>query len=251
MGSMQGGSAPADARDPHADSGGYTLESGPYDVTAGQRMRLADEHNFGSLLVDRLEAVNATGSNTATYDLQAWFGRDYDRAVLKAEGNYEAGVFKETSTEMLWSHAVTAYWNRQFGLRYDGGVDPGRTWLGFGFQGLAPYWFEVDATAYVGEEGRSALNLEAEYEMLFTQKLILQSRVEADLYGKDDPARGIGPGLSEMKFGMRLRYEIRREFAPYVGVEWIGSFGGTADYASAAGKSTSETLAVAGLRFWF
>jgi len=251
MGSMQGGKAPPDARDPHANSGGYTLDTGPYVLPAGQRLRLADEHKFGSLLVDRLEAVNTADGNSTAYDLQAWFGRDYDRAVVKAEGHYESGVFAETSTELLWSHAVSAYWNRELGLRYDGGQDPSRTWLAFGFQGLAPYWFEIDATAYVGEGGRTALGLEAEYETLFTQKLILQTRVEASLYGQDDVARNIGSGLADLSAGLRLRYEIRRQFAPYVGVEWAGKFGGTADYATAAGKAASETKAVAGLRFWF
>jgi len=251
MGPMQGGKAPADARDPHAYSGGYTLDSGPYVLTTGKRMHLGDEHKFGSLLIDRLEAVQASGNNSAAYGMQAWFGRDYDRAVLKSEGNYESGAFTETSSELLWSHATSAYWNRELGVRYDGGAGPGRSWLAFGYQGLAPYWFEVDATAYVGEGGRTALGVEGEYEMLFTQKLILQARGEASAYGQDDAARGIGSGLSEVAVGFRLRYEIRREFAPYVGIEWAGKFGGTADYAKAASEPTSETRAVAGLRFWF
>lgn len=251
MGSMQGGSAPADARDPHANSGGYEHGEGPYALPARQRLRMADQHNFASLLVDRLEAVQTADGNSRAYDLQAWFGRDYDRAVLKAEGNYSAGALTETSTELLWSHAVSSFWNRELGVRYDGGQGPGRTWLAFGFQGLAPYWFEVDATAYVGEGGNTALGLEAEYETLFTQKWILQTRAEASLYGQDDAPRGIGSGLSELAVGVRLRYEIRREFAPYVGIEWAGKFGGTADYASAGGEPTSETKAIAGLRFWF
>ena len=251
MGAMQGGTAPADARDPDAYSGGYTLDSGPYVLPAGQRMRLADEHHFASLLVDRLEAIQSSGSNSAAYDLQAWFGRDYDRAVLKSEGHYESGTFTETSTELLWAHATSAYWNRELGVRYDGGEGPGRSWLAFGYQGLAPYWFEVDATGYVGEGSRTALALEAEYELLLTQKLILQTRGEVSAYGQDDAARGIGSGLSEAAVGVRLRYEFRREFAPYIGIEWAGKFGATADYAKAASEPTSETRTVAGLRFWF
>jgi len=251
MGPMQGGTAPADARDPHAYSGGYTLVSGPYALPNGQRMHLADEHKFGSLLIDRLETVQSAGSNSAVYDLQVWFGRDYDRAVFKSEGHYESGAFAETSSELLWSHATSAYWNRELGVRYDGGTGPGRTWLAFGYQGLAPYWFEVDATAYVGEGGRTAMGLEAEYETLFTQKLVLQTRGELSAYGQDDAARGIGSGLSEIAFGLRLRYEIRREFAPYIGIEWAGKFGATADFAKAASEPTSETRAIAGLRFWF
>jgi len=251
MSGMQGGSAPADARDPHAYSGGYTLDSGPYDLPGPRQLRLADEHNFASLLVDRLEAVRTSDNTSAAYDLQAWYGRDYDRVVLKAEGDYDNGEFGEMSTELLWGHAVASYWNTQLGLRYDSGEGPDRPWLAIGIQGLAPYWFEVDATAYVGEEGRTAVNVEAEYELLLTQKMILQPRVEADFYGKDDSERGIGSGLSEIKVGLRLRYEIRREFAPYVGVEWAGMFGNTADYARTAGVDTKETQAVAGIRFWF
>jgi copper resistance protein B len=109
----------------------------------------------------------------------------------------------------------------------------------------------VDATIYVGEEGRAALNIEAEYELLLTQKLILQPRIEADFYSKRDAERSLGAGLSNLAIGLRLRYEICREFAPYVGVEWVNQYGSTADYARDAGVDTKETLAVAGVRFWF
>lgn len=243
-GSMQGGSAPPDARDPHAYSDGLTF--GP-----DRQLKLADEHSFYSILVNRLEAVDTRDRTTGQYDLQAWFGRDYNRVVLKAEGEIYGGRFEEARTELLWGHAVVAYWNTQLGVRYDSGTGPGRGWLAFGIQGLAPYWFEIDATAYAGEEGRSALRLSAEYELLLTQKLILQPRVEASLYGKRDTERALGSGLSDLAVGIRLRYEIRREFAPYIGIEWAGKFGGTADYARAAGEDTDETRLVAGLRFWF
>jgi len=241
---MQGGSAPADARDPHAYSDGY-------DFGAIPRPRFADEQNFASLRMDRFEAVRSENNTSALYDLQAWFGRDYDRLVLKAEGSIDDGKLDESSTELLWGHAMATYWDSQLGLRYDSGDGSTRSWLAFGLQGLAPYWFELDITGYVGEQGRTALSLEAEYEILFTQRLILQPRLEADVYGKDDAERGIGSGLSEVSAGLRLRYEIRREIAPYVGVEWAGKFGGSADYVRAAGVDSSETRAVAGVRFWF
>lgn len=240
----QGGSPPPDARDPHAYSGGYDF--GPIP-----RPRLADEHSFGSLLIDRFESVQTSDNSSAAYDLQGWFGRDYDRAVLKAEGEVDDGKVQEARTELLWGHAVAAYWDTQLGLRHDSGVDPARNWLAFGVQGLAPYWFEVGATAYVGEEGRSALRLEAEYELLFTQRLILQPRFEASLYGKRDEARELGSGLSDATAGLRLRYEIRRQFGPYLGVEWHGLYGETADFARAADEPTDETRWVAGLRAWF
>ncbi|MCF6356011.1 MAG: copper resistance protein B [Candidatus Polarisedimenticolaceae bacterium] len=245
QGSMQGGSAPADARDPHAYSDGYDF--GPIP-----RPRLADEQNFASLLVDRLEATRSDDNTTVAYDLQAWYGRDYDRVVLKAEGEANSGKLEEADSELLWSHAVATFWNTQLGLRYESSEEgPDRSWLAFGFQGLAPYWFELDVTAYLGENGQSALGLEVEYELLFTQKLILQPRLEANIYGKNDPKLARGSGLSNITAGLRLRYEIRREFAPYIGIEWAGKFGDTADYARAAGESEDETRGVAGVRFWF
>ena len=243
-GTMQGGSAPADARDPHAYSDGYGFGSIP-------RPRFADEQNFAMLRMDRLEAVRSDNNTSGLYDLQAWFGRTYDRLVLKAEGSVDNGKLEEASTELLWGHAVATYWDAQLGLRYDSGEEPNRGWLALGVQGLAPYWFELDITGYVGEQGRTALSLEAEYEILFTQRLILQPRLEADVYGKEDAERGTGAGLSDVSAGLRLRYEIRREFAPYAGVEWAGRYGGTADYARAAGLDSSEARAVAGVRFWF
>jgi len=243
MDAMQGGSAPADARDPHAYSDGYGFPETP-------RLVLADEHTLASLLVNRLESVNTDDNSSVTYDLQAWYGRDYDRAVLKAEGDIDSNKLDDATTELLWGHAVATFWDTQLGVRYDSGEGPNRTWLAFGVQGLAPYWFELDVTGYVRESGRTALTLEAEYELLLTQKLILQPRLETDWYGKRDANRGLGSGVSDLSVGLRLRYEVRREFAPYVGVEWARKFGDTEDFARAAGQDPDETRFVAGLRFW-
>lgn len=248
---MQGGAAPADARDPHGYSDGHKLGSGPYALAGPRQLKLADEHNFGSVLVDRLERSYAKTNNTTAYETQFWFGRDYDRLVIKAEGEIANGKLEESSTEVLWGHAIAPYWDAQLGLRYDTGTGPDRTWLSVGVQGLAPYWFEVDATAYVGANGRTALRLGAEYEVLLTQKLILQPRIEVSLHGKSDAASDIGKGLSSGVAGLRLRYEINRQVAPYVGVERTAKFGDTADMARTAGESTGETRWVAGVRFWF
>jgi len=243
-GNMQGGMAPPDARDPHAYSDGLTFD-------AHQHMMHSDQQSFAALIVDRLEAVRTPDATHGAYDLQFRYGRDYDRAVLKAEGEFADGQLEDAHTELLWSHAVAAYWETQLGVRYDSGEEPGRGWLAFGIQGLAPYWFEIEATAYVGDEGRSALRLHAEYELLLTQRLVLQPRIEANLYGKDDAERALGPGLSDAVAGLRLRYEIKREFAPYIGVEYAAKFGDTADYAEVAGDDTEQTRWVAGLRFWY
>lgn len=248
---MQGGPAPSDARDPHAWSGGHTLDEGPYLLPGPRTLRLSDEHSFGALLVNQLERSYTSDGNGTAYDAQARFGRDYDRAVLKAEGEIAGDKLQESRTELLWGHAVASYWDAQLGVRHDGGAEVSRNWLAFGMQGLAPYWFEIDAAAYAGEGGRTALRLGAEYELLITQRFVLQPSVEFNLYGKRDPARGIGSGLSDGSAGLRFRYEFTRQFAPYVGIEWAGKFGETADMARAAGEHASETRRVAGVRFWF
>jgi len=243
--SMQGGKAPANARDPHAFSDGYDFGDIPRPV-------LADEHNFSSLLVNQFEQVKTNKNTSINYDLQAWYGRDYDRVVLKAEGDIDNGKLQESRTELLWGHAVATFWDTQLGVRYDyGSDDVDRTWLAAGIQGLAPYWFELNATAYIGKSGRTAFRLESEYELLLTQKLILQPRIEANFYGKSDDARGLGSGLSDLSAGIRLRYEIKREFAPYIGVEWNNQFGDTQTFTKADGGDPNQTRFVAGVRFWF
>jgi len=237
-------SLPPAVRDPHAYADGYDF--GPIP-----RPRFVDEHRFASLSMDRLEWVHASHHTVTAYDLQAWYGRDYDRAVLKAEGEVDGGELQEARTELLWGHAVASFWDTQLGVRYDNGVDPGRGWLAFGVQGLAPYWFEVNAAAYVSDAGHSTLRLSAQYELLLTQRLLLQPRLEANFYGKRDAVRALGSGLSDLVGGIRLRFEIRRELAPYIGIEWMGKHGATADYARALGDVDYETRLVAGIRFWF
>ncbi|AKZ28652.1 copper resistance protein B [Ralstonia pseudosolanacearum] len=249
---MQGGSAPPDARDPDAYSNGYRLGAGPYALGDTRHLMMADEHRFASVLVERLEWAHGNGTNATAYDAQAWFGTSYDKLVIKAEGDIHKGRVEEARTELLWGHAIAPFWDTQLGLRNDAGTGrPGRSWAAFGVQGLAPYWFHLEATAYVGDSGRTALRLSSEYELLLTQRLILQPRLEASFYGKRDPALDIGSGLSSGTLGLRLRYEFSRQFAPYVGVERSQAFGGTANLIEAAGGRRGETRVVAGVRFWF
>jgi len=243
MGPVQGGSPPPDARDPHAYSGGQDF--GPL------KLELADTRRLASLRVDNLEAVRTRGNTLVPYDLEAWYGRTYDRAVLKAEGDIDGGELAEARTELLWGHAFAAFWDSQLGVRYDSGAGPNREWLAFGVEGIAPYWFEIEATAYLGEAGQSALRLDASYDLLLTQKLVLQPRIEANIYGKRDVERGLGSGLSDVSAALRVRYEIRRELAPYFGIEWVRKYGETEDLARAAGDDPNDARLVAGLRFWF
>ena len=244
MGAMQGGSAPADARDPDTYADGLTL--GPM-----HGMDMADNARYGQLLLDRLEWTHANDGTGQALDAQAWFGGDLDKLWLKVDGERSGGKLDTTRTEALWNHAIATYWGLQTGVRHDLGDGPSRTWAAFGVQGLAPYWFDLQATAYVGQSGRTAARIEAEYDVLLTQRLILQPNVKADFYGRQDRERGIGSGLSDVEAGLRLRYEITRKIAPYIGVIWKGSFGDTANFAREEGKRSKETQVVAGVRLWF
>ena len=206
---------------------------------------------FGMFAFDRLEHAAGDGSSATAWSAQGWLGGDMDKVFFRSEGVRENGAFEHADAELSWSHAIAPFWDGQIGVRRDFGRGPDRTWAAFGVQGLAPYWFELAATAYVGGQGRTALRLEAEYEALLTQRWVLQPRFELNAYGKADPAAQVGAGLSDAALGLRLRYEVRREFAPYVGVEWSRRFGRSADFARADGESAGQLQWVAGLRFWF
>ena len=240
---MQGGDPPPDARDPdYSDGVGHGSMRG---------MDMADDANHLYVLFDNLEYRHNGDGNAQAIDAQAWYGGDRNKLWLKLDGERSDGRLGATRAEASWAHAIAPYWDVQAGLRHDLGDGPTRNWAAIGVQGLAPYWFDLEATAYIGQSGRTALRLEAEYELLLTQRLILQPDVEVNLYWKSDPGRGIGSGLSGLDIGLRLRYEITRKFAPYVGVVWSRKFGNTADYARDAGGDSQETQLVAGARIWF
>jgi copper resistance protein B len=230
---------PKDARDPDAYSDGYDFGSG---IAHSHK----EEQPLAALLVDRLEGLGTGAQSLMTYDWQAWYGKTADRAVIRAEGNIDAGQFTDARNEVLWGHALTPFWDTQLGIRYDAGAGSERSWATFGLQGFTPYWLYVEATAYIGEQGRVAFRIENEYDLLITQRLILQPRVEANFYSQDDAGRGISSGLSDFESGLRLRYEIRREFAPYIGVEWS-----TAPTVNHIDSRTDTTRWVAGVHFWF
>src|SRR5262249_11780914 len=141
----------------------------------------------------------------------------------------------DADAEVLWNRVISRWWNGQLGLRQDFGPGQARTWLAVGVEGLAPQWFETEATLYASDEGRTAARLKAQYELLVTQRLVLQPLVEMNLHGRADPRHDIGSGLSDLEISARLRYEVRREFAPYLGFAWLRRFGGTADLVRAAG----------------
>lgn len=215
------------------------------------RDHMDDDPLIGMLQFDQLEWQNDGDKEGLGWNLRGWLGHVDNRLWLRSEGERRDGHTEHGDVELLWGHATGPWWDTMLGLRHDFGEGRPRDWAAFGVQGLAPYKFEVAATAYIGESGRLAARAEAEYELLLTNRLILQPKLEANLYSRDDPENGIGQGLSDAAFGLRLRYEFRREFAPYIGYVWSRRFGETADIAEAAGSDRSEGQWVAGLRFWF
>lgn len=205
------------------------------------------------VLVERLEWQGGRGDDDASAGARGWVGGDLHRMWFRADADVDAagGTLEGAAIQAFYGRAVFRWWDVVAGVRHDTGPGPDRTWAAVGIQGLAPYWFELDATAYVGESGRTALHLAAEYDLLITNRLILQPSAGLDIYGKDDQARDIGRGLSSAEAGLRLRYILRREFAPYVGVAWRQAFYGTADAARRAGEPVRTTRALAGVRVWF
>ncbi|QYZ68102.1 MAG: copper resistance protein CopB [Gammaproteobacteria bacterium (ex Lamellibrachia satsuma)] len=211
----------------------------------------ADDPLVYQVMIDKLETRGTSGSNPLVLEADAWIGYDLNKFWFKTEVERVNGETEEAEVQFLYSRAIAPFWDLQVGWRRDIKPDPNRDFLAFGFKGLAPYLFEVDAGIFIGESGQIGARLDAEYEYMFTQKLILSPEVEMNLYSKDVEVIGVGSGPSDMELGLRLRYEIRREFAPYIGVNWTGKFGQTADFARDEGENTSDAQIVAGIRAWF
>ncbi len=214
----------------------------------------AMEHasTFHSLvMINRLEAWDADHGTGQAWEGSAWFGSDLNRLWLRSEGEREGSRTESSELEVLYGRSISPWWDVVAGLKQDFRPADSRTWAAFGVQGLAPYKFEVSATAYLGESGQVMATVEAEYELLLTNRLILQPLVEASFSSKDVPEYGEGTGLNKVEAGLRLRYEITRRFAPYVGVVHERLFGDTADYRRGEGGDVTDTRFVAGVRFWF
>lgn len=203
------------------------------------------------VMVDQLELRTTDGPDPTVLDAQAWIGYDLQKLWIKTEVERRDGETESAEVQVLFSQAIAPFWDIQAGIRHDSKPTPTRNWGVIGIQGLAPYYFETEAALFIGDSGRTAARLKFEYELLFTQKLILTPSVEMNLYGQNDVETGSGSGMSDIEAGLRLRYEIRREFAPYIGVNWNKKFGNTADFARSAGEAVDETQWVVGLRFWF
>ncbi|ABS28444.1 copper resistance protein B [Anaeromyxobacter sp. Fw109-5] len=206
-------------------------------------------------LVDQLELAPNREGTPVVVDATGWAGGDLNRVWIRAEADPETErASGELQAEALYGRLISPYWDALAGVRVDhrwGGGSATRAQLALGVEGLAPYWFELAPTLYVSHDGDVSAELEAEYELLLTQRTILQPRLEVHLAVQDVPQFGVGSGLSDLELGARVRYELRRELAPYVGVAWHQAFGDTADLARDAGEDVSNVSFVGGVRVWY
>lgn len=212
---------------------------------------MEDDPLVTKVMIDQLETRVTDGEDPLVLEAQAWIGYDLDKLVIKADIEQVDGEIHEQELQALYSRALDPYWDLQVGIRQDQKPKPNKNWFAIGFQGLAPYWFEIDTALFIGEEEQVNLRFAAEYEWMITQRWVLSPEFEVNFYSKDDATDGIGSGLSDSQLGLRLRYEIKREFAPYIGINWNKKYGNTETYALNQGKEVDDTQFVAGIRAWF
>ncbi|MCK0153706.1 copper resistance protein B [Alcanivorax sp. S6407] len=214
----------------------------------------------GQVIVDQLEVRDTDEGRVLAWEVDGWYGSDINKLYFSSNGERlmapehddEDPATESADTRLAWSRALSPFWDGQLGVRRDWQPDdPNRDWASIGIKGLAPYQFDVDAHLFIGDDSLTNLQLSAEYELMLTQKLVLVPALEANFYGKEDAELGVGKGLTDIEAGLRLRYEIRREIAPYIGVNWEKQYGDTADFTRASGGKTEEGMLVAGIRFWF
>ncbi|MCF5042996.1 copper resistance protein CopB [Pseudomonas sp. PA-7-1E] len=219
-----------------------------YNAPGGHQVH--DSGVNSMLLVNQLEWQGGDG-NAQSWDIKGWVGGDIDRLWLRSEGERSAGRTESAEAQALWGRAISPWWDLVGGVRQDFKPGASQSWAAFGLQGMALYNFEAEATLFVGESGHTAARLEGDYDILLTNRLILQPTAELNFYAQNDPQRGVGSGLAESDLGLRLRYEVRREFAPYVGLSWNRTYGQTAQYARDEGEDVNQLHWVVGVRLWF
>jgi copper resistance protein B len=211
-----------------------------------------DNELFARFIGDRIEYQSREGEAALLWDVQAWAGFDYNKLWFKSEGSWlvDKEKVEEAEVELLYSRNISSFWDLQMGIRQDFKPDPDRTFVAFGIQGLAPYWFESEATAYLSEDGDLSGVLEVEYDLLLSQRLILQPRFETLVALQEVEEHGVGQGINFIELGLRLRYHFTREFAPFIGVSWNRKLFETEDLAEDKGEDTDTISFVAGLRIW-
>jgi len=246
---------PGNATAPAPPTDWYADRVFPKEEMARSREEMMKESGgttFRSASFDLAEYVVHKNKNSYRWEGEAWAGGDINRFVFKYEGEGEVrGPLDDLELSGLYSRAVSPYWNLQAGIRYDVKPDPSRTYAVVGVEGLAPYWFKAVAAAYLSNKGELRGRIEGYYDQRITQKWILRPRIEANFSAQTIPELGVGSGLSNLELGVRLRYEIKKEFAPYIGFEWIQQFGESARFTRAKGGQVSDPHFVMGVRLWF
>ena len=211
-----------------------------------------DNMLFYTFKADRAEYRFFDGGESLLWDVEGWIGRDYNKLFLESEGEWaNTKQFESAQLELFYGRAVSSFWDLRVGGRYDVEPNPERGFAVIGLQGLAPQWFEVECNGYLSEDADVSFGLELEYDILLSQRLVLQPRLETELAIQDVPENGVGSGFTGLELGLRLRYEITRKFAPYIGVSWESALGETADLIEDEGGDEDLTAFVTGIRFWF
>ena len=211
-----------------------------------------DQRVYVHALLDEFEYRAAGNDSISRWEGEAWVGTDTNRVWLKSEGELNRhGDVKDGEHELLYDRPITTFFDVQTGVRYDLDSAPGRAWAAFGVEGVAPYFLHVSATAYASDGGHLAAKAQGSYDLLLTQRLILQPQLEVNAYTKQDARRQLGSGISDVDAGLRLRYEISRKFAPYVGVSYQRAFGRTVQYARALSERSEKFSVLLGIRSWF
>jgi copper resistance protein B len=214
---------------------------------------MADKQFFAHVLFDQLEGRTGANNPNFRWDGEGWIGGDLNRWWFKSEGFANSGSITDGVHEALYDHPIPRlrYFDGQIGVRADLDSGPHRLWAAVGMEGLAPWFFDFAPTFYIRENGHVAGRIVGSYDLLLTQRLVVQPEAELNFYSKDDPARRIGSGLSDLDTGLRLRYEFSRKFAPYVGWAYHGEYGNSALYARQAHETTRDSQFVFGLRVWY
>jgi copper resistance protein B len=215
-------------------------------VSAGAK----DDPLLFMLNIDQLEARSGD-EDPDVLEAQSWLGYDLNKLWIKTEVERVNGTNESAELQLLYGRAIAPFWDFQIGVKRDFDPQPERNWAVIGFQGLSPYYFEIDTALFIGESGRSAFRFEAEYEQMITQRLVLIPEIELNFFGQTDLDTETGSGLASSEIGLRLAYEIRREFAPYIGVNWEAKHGETKRLAMQDGENTEDTQFVVGVKAWF
>ena len=251
---------PADYREVETDpQAGEGIQKYAVDGQEGPQKNFGvqpihDNKIFATFKADRFEHQwREKDEQLLLWDVIGWVGNDYNKLFVESEGEYslDHDQVEEAEVELLYGRTIAKFWDLQAGVRHDFEPSPSRSFLALGVQGLAPLWFEVDASGYVSEDGDVSAMLEAEYELLLTQRLALAPRLEAGFSAQDVPEYETWQGITDITLGCRLMYHFQREFAPYIGVSWNRKLGETGHNVDKDGGDVDSAAIVAGVRFWF